>query len=107
MYDSVQSHPAASHDQTPASSAQPAGLGRPKQQNTDKSNTQTKELNWWRHPLVREITWVLVVKFALIFALWWFFFDLPDSQHINASQVGTHLMGPQPAAVHSSEEKLQ
>ena len=32
--------------------------------------------SWWRDSLAREITLVLVVKIALIFALWWFFFDL-------------------------------
>ena len=106
MYDAVQPHPKACLDPTPASSGQPADPSHQKQQNPDDSNTRADELNWWRHPLSREIAVVLVVKFALIFALWWFFFDLPDAQRINASQVGTHLMGT-PATVNPPEEKLK
>ena len=63
--------------------------------------------SWWQDRLVREIALVLVVKFALIFTLWWLFFDLPDSQRINTPQVGSHLLGNAPAAVHISKEELK
>jgi len=67
----------------------------------------TKNTAWWQSPLVREIALILVLKFALIFGLWWAFFDLPDDQHIDVSQVGAHVLGaPVPAAgIH--EEILQ
>lgn len=60
------------------------------------------DAEWWRHPLVREIALVLTVKLALIFGLWWAFFDLPDAQHPGADQVGAHVAGP-PAARISME----
>ena len=68
---------------------------------------EPRNISWWRDSLAREITLVLVVKIALIFALWWFFFDLPDNQHINATQVGSHLVGTSPATVHLSKEELK
>ena len=75
--------------------------------NSDMHNGELKTNMWWQDRLVREIALVLVVKIALIFALWWFFFDLPDSQRINGSQVGSHLLNPPPAAVHLSKEELK
>jgi hypothetical protein len=68
---------------------------------------ESNNSSWWRDSLAREITLVLVVKIALIFALWWFFFDLPDNQHIDATQVGSHLVGTTPTVVHLSKEELK
>lgn len=56
----------------------------------------------WRNPLVREITVVVAVKLALIFGLWWAFFDLPDEQRIGEAQVGAHVAGT--PATHIPEE---
>jgi hypothetical protein len=72
--------------------------------NSDMHNGELKTGMWWQDRLVREIALVLVVKIALIFTLWWLFFDLPDSQHINTSQVGSHLLNT-PPAVHLSKEE--
>ena len=62
---------------------------------------------WWKQPLVREITVILAIKFALIFALWWAFFDVPDARHIDEKQVSTHLMGTLPPTLHTSKETPQ
>ena len=52
----------------------------------------------WRKrwsPLAREITVVLIVKFAALTFLWWAFFSHPVTHHmtIDARQVGVHLAG--------------
>lgn len=62
---------------------------------------------WWQHPLIREIALVLVVKIALIFVLWWAFFDLPDAQRIDAQQVGAHVAGITQPASRIPEETLK
>ncbi len=62
--------------------------------------------DWWRHPLVREIALVLVVKIALIFGLWWAFFDLPDDQRVGAVQAGAHVAGTALPATRIPEETL-
>jgi hypothetical protein len=33
----------------------------------------------WDHPLSREILLVLIVKIAIIFAIWWVFFRDPEN----------------------------
>ncbi|MGW8248545.1 MAG: cytochrome oxidase putative small subunit CydP [Acidiferrobacterales bacterium] len=68
---------------------------------------ELKNSTWWQDRLVREIALVLVIKLALIFALWWLFFDLPDSQRVKTPQVGSHLLGAATAAVHTPKEKLK
>jgi len=73
----------------------------------DIRDVKLNNSSWWRDSLVREISLVMVVKIALIFALWWLFFDLPDNQHVNATQVGSHLAGTTPATVHLSKEELK
>ncbi|HEX7271422.1 MAG TPA: hypothetical protein VF420_04635 [Casimicrobiaceae bacterium] len=52
----------------------------------------------WRKrwsPLAREITIVLIVKFAALTFLWWAFFSHPMARYmtIDAGQVGAHLTG--------------
>jgi len=73
----------------------------------DVRDVKLNNSSWWRDSLVREISLVLVVKIALIFALWWLFFDLPDNLHINATQVGSHLVGTTPTSAHHSKEELK
>ena len=74
---------------------------------TSPSVKRPDQAAWWRQPLSREIGLILMMKLVLIFALWWFFFDLPDNQHVDASQVGTHLTGTMPSAVHTPEENMK
>lgn len=62
--------------------------------------------DWWRHPLVREIALVIVVKIALIFGLWWAFFDLPDDHRIDTARVGAHVAGTPSPTIRHSEETL-
>ncbi len=62
---------------------------------------------WWRQPLVRSIAKVLAVKIALIFVLWWAFFDLPDASRIDTQQVGAHITGTTLPAIHAPEETLK
>lgn len=65
------------------------------------------ETAWWQHPLVREIAVILAIKIAIIFALWWAFFDLPDTQRINTTQVSTHVVGAIAPPQHPPEETLK
>lgn len=60
---------------------------------TDPVPATAADTEWWRNPLVREITVVVAVKLALIFGLWWAFFDLPDEQRVGEAQVGAHVAG--------------
>jgi hypothetical protein len=76
-------------------------------QSSDMHDGELKNSTWWQDRLVREIALVLVLKLALIFALWWVFFDLPDTQRVNTPQVGSHLLGTEPAAAHIPKEKLK
>lgn len=46
------------------------------------------------NPLSLEITIILIVKIALIFALWWFFFRTPDAP--TPEQVSTTLLKSMP-----------
>lgn len=62
---------------------------------------------WWQHPLVREIAVILVFKIAIIFALWWSFFDLPDTQRINTTQVSAHVAGIRTPPQPTPEETLK
>jgi hypothetical protein len=51
--------------------------------------------------LGREITFALIVKVALIFALWYAFFREPVDETLTDSQVGHALFGS-----HQTEQKL-
>jgi hypothetical protein len=52
------------------------------------------EHNFWRQqPLTRHLALVLVVKLALIFGLWWLFFNVPEEQEVNPGQVAAHIAG--------------
>lgn len=62
---------------------------------------------WWQHPLIREIALVLAVKIALIFVLWWMFFDLPDDRRVDTLQVGAHVAGMALPASPVPEETLK
>lgn len=48
---------------------------------------------WWQQPLIRHLMLVLVVKLALIFGLWWLFFDMPEEHEINMGRVAAHITG--------------
>ncbi len=74
---------------------------------TEPTHDTAPDTVWWQHPLMREIALVLVVKIALIFGLWWAFFDLPDDQHVGAAQVGAHVAGTALPATRIPEEILQ
>ena len=54
-----------------------------------------------KNSLSLEITIVLVVKIALIFALWWFFFRTPDAP--TPQQVGNAVLQPAPAIDNNKE----
>jgi hypothetical protein len=65
------------------------------------------DATWWQHPLVREISVILAVKIAIIFVLWWVFFDLPASQHIDTTQVSAHVVGTIAPPQTTPEETLK
>lgn len=71
-----------------------------------EATTEVPDAEWWRHPLVREIALVLIVKIALIFGLWWAFFDLPEVRRIGGDEVGAHVAGTAVPASRISEEPL-
>ena len=48
---------------------------------------------WWQQPLIRHLGLILVVKLAIIFGLWWLFFNLPEEREVNAGQVASHITG--------------
>lgn len=50
----------------------------------------------WNHPLSREILLILVVKIALIFAIWWVFFRAPDKPPLSSEQVSRALLESRP-----------
>lgn len=41
----------------------------------------------------REIVLVLLTKLALIFAIWWLFFDVPDEQRVTPDDVTQQIIG--------------
>ena len=47
-------------------------------------------------PLAREITWVLILKFLLLWVIWWGFFSDPPARHmqLELSQVEQRLLDP-------------
>ncbi|HEV8517572.1 MAG TPA: hypothetical protein VGQ54_03295 [Burkholderiales bacterium] len=47
-------------------------------------------------PLAREITWVLILKFLLLWMIWWAFFSDPPARHmqLELSQVEHRLLIP-------------
>jgi len=49
----------------------------------------------WRSPLAREITIILVIKFALMFALWFTFFRHPIDKSLDAAAVSRVVLGGQ------------
>jgi hypothetical protein len=59
---------------------------------------------WWQQPLIRHLAAVLVVKLALIYGMWWMFFDLPDDHEISTGQVATHLAGEVESQVPTESE---
>jgi len=67
-------------------------------------NAPAADTAWWQQPLTREIALVLAVKIALIFALWWAFFDVPDTARVGAAQVSAHVAGIERPAPHHSQE---
>lgn len=50
----------------------------------------------WSHPLSREILLILIVKIALIFAIWWVFFRAPDKPPLSPEQVSRALLESRP-----------
>lgn len=44
-----------------------------------------------RYSLWQEISVVLLVKMALIFAIWWLFFSNPVDKNLQPSDIGSHL----------------
>jgi hypothetical protein len=46
--------------------------------------------------LAREITWVLILKFLLLWMIWWAFFSDPPARHmqLELSQVEHRLLIP-------------
>jgi hypothetical protein len=46
----------------------------------------------WSHPLGREILVILVIKIALIFAIWWAFFSDPAGHSLSPEQVSHALL---------------
>jgi hypothetical protein len=59
--------------------------------------------DWWRHPLAREIAVVLAVKLALLFLLWWLFFDLPADRQVDTDDVRTFITGSPTTAGQAKE----
>jgi hypothetical protein len=62
---------------------------------------------WWQQPLIRHLAMVLVVKLALIFGLWWLFFNLPDEHVVNAGQVAAHITGDNTSPIRLDQETLK
>lgn len=58
----------------------------------------------WRNRLAREITLILGVKFALIFALWFAFFRHPLDNDLDAAAVSRALLSG-PASVTTEQPK--
>ena len=56
----------------------------------------------WNNRLSREILLILVVKIALIFAIWWVFFRTPDVP--GTEQVSHALLDARPATDNNKEE---
>ena len=48
---------------------------------------------WWQQPLTRHLALVLLIKLALIFGLWWLFFNVPNEHEVNPGQVAAHIAG--------------
>ncbi|MBU1191340.1 MAG: hypothetical protein KKE76_06470 [Gammaproteobacteria bacterium] len=71
---------------------------------TETTPDTAQDTVWWQHPLMREIALVLMVKIALIFGLWWAFFDLPNDQHVDAAQVGAHVAGTALPVIRNHED---
>jgi hypothetical protein len=55
----------------------------------------------WNNPLSREILLILIVKIALIFAIWWVFFRAPDDP--TAEQVSHALLESRPVIDNNKE----
>lgn len=53
----------------------------------------------WSNRLSREILLILIVKIALIFAIWWVFFRDPETP--TPEQVSHALLGSRPAIDHN------
>lgn len=51
---------------------------------------------WRQQSLAREITLVLMFKIVMITLLWWMFFHVPDTLHIDTPQVSAHVVGTPP-----------
>ena len=49
--------------------------------------------------LAREITLTLILKFALIYVIWWWFFSNPIDEHLDDTQVQSVIFGELPAAL--------
>lgn len=56
-------------------------------------NTSATE-SIWANPLVRHLAVILLVKVALLAALWWLFFRLPEPAHAARGDIHTHIAGP-------------
>jgi len=54
-----------------------------------------------RIALWQEISVVMLIKIALIFALWWLFFSTPLDRTLNASDIHSHLF-TQSESLHES-----
>jgi hypothetical protein len=50
----------------------------------------------WNHPLSRDILLILLLKIALVFALWWVFFRAPDASPPTPEQVSRALLESRP-----------
>jgi hypothetical protein len=61
-----------------------------------KRPTQSRSGAWWLRlsPLGRDVTLVLVVKFAALGLLWWAFFSHPAAPHmsVETSRVEAHVI---------------
>lgn len=57
----------------------------------------------WNHPLSREILLILMVKIALIFAIWWVFFRAPDMSPPSPEQVSRALLESRPVIDNNKE----
>ncbi len=47
----------------------------------------------WKSTIVREITWVLLVKLSALWLIWFAFFHQPDRQAPGSDEVGQRLLG--------------
>ena len=54
-------------------------------------------------PLVRHLAIVLVAKLTLLVLLWWLFFRLPDGGASALIDVPSHIAGPVPETVSTTD----